>query len=133
MWEGVPLALDDCLLPCFWQESSPRLLEEHTQVCPAHGAKRLVLLVWGKLVTALRMGYGALGSMSVECLSPQLRCHAREKAGQATGNTVEAAWHMASSRLQEGGWVPAAKQESKWKTMTYRKLCETRLVAEGYR
>lgn len=31
------------------------------------------------------------------------------------------------------GWVPAAKLESKWKTMTYRKLCEARLVSEDHR
>lgn len=102
-------------------------------MCPAHKAKCLGLLIWGKLVAALCMRCGALGSVSAECLRPQLKCHGREKAGQAAGNTVEAARHRASSCLLEGGWVPAAKQESKWKTMTYRKLCEARLVAEGYR
>lgn len=104
----------------------------HTDVSCCR-AKRLVLLVWGELVAALCMGRGALGSANVECLRSQFKCHAREKAGQATGNTAEAVRHMSSSHLQEGGWVPAAMQESKWKTMTYRKLCEARLVAEGYR
>lgn len=108
---------------------SQRDISLHTQMSCC-GAKRLVLLVWGKLVAALCMGRGALGSVSVECLRPQFKCHAKEKAGRATGNTAQ---HMASSHLQEGGWVPAAKQESKWKTMTYRKLCKTRLLAEGYR
>lgn len=35
--------------------------------------------------------------------------------------------------VQDGGWVPAAKWESKWKTMTYWKLCEACLVSEDYR
>lgn len=109
----------------------------HTQMHPAGGAKLLVLLVLGKLVAPQRVGRGALGSASVEYMRPRLRCHGGEKVGQVSSGgaaaAARAARHRAAPRLQEGGWVPAAEQESKWKTVTYRKLCEARLVSEGYR
>lgn len=67
-----------------------------------------------------------------ECRRPETTAQ-MSLSGESRAGGAAAAAHTASSRLQEGGWVPAAKQESKWKTVTYRKLCEARLVSEDYR
>lgn len=117
-----------------WRHHSSPL---HTQMHPAGGAKLLVLFVLGKLVAPRCIGRGTLGLVSMEYMRPQLKCHGGEKVGQASGGdaaaAARAARHRAGPCLQEGGRVPAAEQESKWKTVTYRKLCEARLVSEGYR
>lgn len=93
---------------------------------------RAARLVWESWLLLPCVLHGALGSASIKYLRPQTPYHVWE-------NEVGKGWQQSrgcSAQLLPvagRGWVLAAKQESKWKTMTYRKLCEARLVSEDYR
>lgn len=98
-----------------------------TQPCPA-GAE---LLRW----------FGEAGCCSLGCCMERWAQPVSSTWGQRSDVTFEreqggrggSTGCTAQLLLPAGrGWVPAAKQESKWKTMTYRKLREARLVSEDY-
>lgn len=137
---------------CFWQgcpsicqESSPQRHSawrgtafRHLQHPAAHTS---MSCPWGKAACFVGFGTASCHLMRGTCWAqwvPNTWDHGsnvtlRRKRRRRAAATWQRLHSTQLPCVQDGGWVPAAKRESKWKTMTYWKLCEACLVSEDYR